>query len=101
MTLEISFAVVVWGDSYLELFLNTTLPNHLSSINLPACAKYGYLVYQIYTRPEDAAKIERHPSYRALSSTADVSVMPLLTGDTAQTANNFHDMIVGTTAVKQ
>ena len=77
--MKIYFVVVVWGQSFLDMFLNTTIPNYLSPNNLPACSGYGSLAFQVYTRPGDLEFIRRHRSYQALANELETELIPALT----------------------
>ena len=62
----------VWGERHTDLFLKMTLPNVLSSGNLPALASAHNVRYRIYTTPSDRAHIEASEPGRRLAQ-----LMPL------------------------
>ncbi|MBI4767547.1 MAG: hypothetical protein HY787_23625 [Deltaproteobacteria bacterium] len=53
-----NFILPVWGQSYLETFLNISLPTQLAPQNIPLLASDHDLIYRIYTRPQDVPRLE-------------------------------------------
>ena len=59
------FLVTVWGDEFVDLFLNLCLPNQLTPGNLLAFRSDEVkATYIIYTTARDQETIERHESYQ-------------------------------------
>jgi hypothetical protein len=57
----------VWGARHTALFLKMTLPNVLSSGNLPSLVINNDVRYRIYTTPADQAEIEASEQGRSLA----------------------------------
>lgn len=53
-----SFITPVWGETYIDTFLNVSLPTQLSAKNLLCLANRPGVTYRIYTRPQDVARLE-------------------------------------------
>jgi hypothetical protein len=69
------FIVTVWGNEYVELFLNLCLPNQLAPGGLPAfCTGDVTAAYIIYTTGRDRETILGHPRYRELASLMPVEI---------------------------
>jgi hypothetical protein len=60
------FAVVVWGEAYIDTFLRIVLPSHLAPGNLPAFPGLGRCTYAIHTTAADVARFEASPAFRRL-----------------------------------
>jgi len=58
--------MAVWGQEYVDLFLNVALPSQLSPANLPAIRHSSGLLYKIYTTKEDESRIREHPAFERL-----------------------------------
>jgi len=61
------FITPVWGESYLETFLNVSLPTQLAPHNLPSLKNRQGVVYRIYTRPQDVFRLEASPALARLA----------------------------------
>jgi uncharacterized surface protein with fasciclin (FAS1) repeats len=68
----VRLATVLWGNWYVERFLNVALPSLLSEGNLPTVTKSRRGHYDLTTRATDAAVIERSPVYAKLKSLVKV-----------------------------
>lgn len=55
------FITPVWGEKYLDIFLNISLPTQLASNNLPKIANHQEVAYLIYTCPQDVSRLEASP----------------------------------------
>ena len=77
---------VVWGREYLDLFLNTCLPNQLGEGNVPALPPGSR--YRILTRAADVADIEAHPTVRALARVIPVDVVAVKAFEEAERGND-------------
>lgn len=53
------FIVAVWGEEYVDTFLNVCLPSLLTPGNLEAFENEPGAVFKIYTSPQDADRIAR------------------------------------------
>jgi hypothetical protein len=69
------FVTAVWGQAYVDLFLNVALPCQLAPGNLPAFAGLNGCSYRIYTIPRDVPAITSHPGYVALQSLMHVDLI--------------------------
>jgi uncharacterized surface protein with fasciclin (FAS1) repeats len=68
----------VWGERHTATFLQSTLPNVMSSGNLPALARAHEVRYRIYTTPADRARIESSAPGQRLARLVNVEfVTPL------------------------
>jgi hypothetical protein len=67
------FVTVLWGDWHREVFLNSNLPTMLAPGNLPALSTGIDSEYLLYTTPQDALKMNRHPAFQRLRSIVAVS----------------------------
>lgn len=67
------FVVPVWGESYVDVFLNYCLPAQLSPGNIQALGEGGHR-YQIYTSHADHERLQASPAYQALQRAIPVSV---------------------------
>jgi hypothetical protein len=73
MTARIHFVLVVWGDEYGRLFVDTTLPNYLSLGNLGSLkSRRVEAEFKIYTTRDDAERFGSAPSLRALGNVVNV-----------------------------
>jgi hypothetical protein len=59
----------VWGDKYLDLFLNYCIPSLLAPGNLPSAP--GRCRMMVVTRAEDKPKITDHPHWKLLGKYAE------------------------------
>jgi len=62
------FLLPVWGESYVDLFLDIVLPSHLAPGNIPGLERKNDSLYRIFTRPQDVTRIEGHPAFQHLST---------------------------------
>src|SRR5919198_2977240 len=73
MTARIHFVLVVWGDEYGRLVVDTTLPNYLSLGNLGSLkSRRVEAEFKIYTTRDDAERFGSAPSLRALGNVVNV-----------------------------
>lgn len=75
------FGIAVWGEKFLDTFLNLALPSFLASDNIPACSKVADVNFVIVTRPEDVSSLSSHPSMNLLSKYATVDIEATLSPD--------------------
>ena len=66
------FAAALFGDDYVERFLQAGLPSQLSPGNLPALAG-GRPRYRLYTTAAEAEAVRRSPLFAALAELVEVS----------------------------
>lgn len=55
--------LTVWGQAYINLFLNVSLPSLLAEGNLPALYSSGKNDFYIYTRKEDIGQFEANKAF--------------------------------------
>lgn len=70
-----SFAVlgsIVWGDAFIEKFMNYHVASLLAPGNIPALARRRRVIHSIVTTDADRAKIVAHPVFKRLSQSAEV-----------------------------
>lgn len=65
----------MWGKEFTDLFLNTSLPSQLSTLNLGSTHSNHEITYKIYTTPEDANDIQKHPHFQKLSRTIKTKIL--------------------------
>jgi SAM-dependent methyltransferase len=63
---------VVWGEKYLDAFMNFNVRSMLADGNMPALRRHGVLVHSIVTTDSGRQYILNHPVYKALARVADV-----------------------------
>ena len=67
-----NFCLPIWGQRYVEAFLEASLPSQLAAGNLLGFPWLGDSIYEVYTTEIDRIALERHPSFRKLRSIIDV-----------------------------
>ena len=63
---------IVWGDEFIENFMQYNLRSMLAPGNLPALGERGSVVFSIITNPAGELRIRRHPVFAQLSRLADI-----------------------------
>jgi hypothetical protein len=80
---------VLWGEKYVDVFLDLILPNYLSKNNIPlACKKY-MIASKIYTTAEEAERIQSHFHFKKLQEFIDVQVFPIIDLASWQTKDKY------------
>ena len=72
---QVHLIMAVWGRSYVDLFLDLSLPSQLSAGNLREASQKGNLLYKIYTTKNDIEQITQHPSFKRLSSLVETKII--------------------------
>ena len=67
MTKTMKIVVPVWGDAYLDTFLEYSLPAQLAARNVPAVAPHALKEYVIYTDSDGKSRCEGHAAVRRLA----------------------------------
>lgn len=65
-------SVVVWGDSYLDLFMRYAIPALLSDGNLPAVAADVDVLWHVFSTAEGHARLERSDEFKKLSDCCEL-----------------------------
>lgn len=65
---------LVYGDLYLNIFLNHHLRTILDETNLPAISDKYEIEYLIFTDEETKPKLERHPNMKRLAAYSEVNI---------------------------
>ncbi|MBI5346630.1 MAG: hypothetical protein HZB76_05775 [Chlamydiae bacterium] len=88
---KIKFSIIniVWGNDYLDLFLNIIIPSYLSKNNIPFCSKIYDIQFNIYTAIEDVIKIKSHKSYLKLQEFVVINVFPIITSNLLKENNKY------------
>ncbi len=60
------YVMVVWGESYVDMFLDIALPTFMSPGNLPALSNLKESRFLILTTPADRVRIEAAPIFKKL-----------------------------------
>jgi len=68
------FVVPVWGEDYVQTFLDYCLPAQLSLGNIPALGGASGNSYTIHTTRSDHERMAESPSFRALQQMIEVTV---------------------------
>lgn len=63
---------VVWGDDYVDKFMDYCVGSLLAQGNVPALARRGHVVHSIVTTERDSRRIVAHPLFTRLSELAEV-----------------------------
>jgi hypothetical protein len=63
---------IVWGEKFVDKFMNYCLPSLLAPGNIPALARKGRVVHSIVTTDADRERIMAHPAFATLRETAEV-----------------------------
>ena len=72
---QVHLIMAVWGRSYVDLFLDLSLPSQLSARNLPEASQKGNLLYKIFTTRNDVEQITQHPAFKRLSSLVETKII--------------------------
>lgn len=76
MNVTIFMTVAVWGDSFLDLFLEYVLPSYLAPGGIPELPRRGYKsVFWLYTKLEFAKTIQAHPQFQQLNELVKVEIV--------------------------
>ncbi|NKB54753.1 MAG: hypothetical protein GKS00_00285 [Alphaproteobacteria bacterium] len=72
------FNLAIWGETYVDKFLRTSLPSLMAPGNVPALAADDTVIFDIYTTEADQARLAASPGICALSEIAriDYEVIP-------------------------
>lgn len=62
------FSVIAWGDAYVDLLLNVSLPTQLSAGNLPAVPVVPGSLFRIYTTDAHLERIRSSPAFQRVSA---------------------------------
>lgn len=68
------FAIPVWGDAYVDVFLRAALPTQLSPNNLPAVPNRERCRYNIYTTKADEPRIRASAAFQRLDGLIPVRI---------------------------
>ena len=71
------FLIPVWGESYLKVFTEFSLPTQLSPGNLGAFVREPHALYKIVTRSVDIPHIEASRSFQILKSMMATEFVPI------------------------
>ena len=74
---SICILLPVWGDEFINQFLEQSLPTLLAPGNIPALAKTLPTRFVFLTRAGDETTIRAHPAYRRLARVSDVEILPI------------------------
>lgn len=77
MSMDKFFVLVpVWGQEYIEIFLEYSLLTQVTPGNLGAIQYREQIQYFIFTRPQDAAIIEQSSAFKLLQTLVSAEVIP-------------------------
>jgi Fasciclin domain len=81
---------VIWGDRFIDLFLNVTLPSLFSPENLPRFTAEWDARYAIYTSERDAERIRSSLAFSRLSALLPVDISTVSDSEMAQDKYELH-----------
>jgi len=89
------FAVVLWGETFRDLFLNICVPSLLAPSNIPALDTRVRAVsrFLICTTSADANAIAKHPAYDALAKLLTIEFIDI--GEAPPDIDRYHRMSQG------
>jgi len=73
--MKFAINTVVWGEAYVSLLLDHSIPTLFSRGNLIDSPWVSHFTYQLMTTREDYASISVHPVFRRLQRTLEVDVV--------------------------
>src|SRR5258707_7908815 len=73
----ICFLLPVWGDAFVDQFLDHSLPTLLAPGNIPALAQALPTRFVFLTRARDGAAIRAHPACQHLAQVSQVEFSPI------------------------
>ncbi len=85
---RLNIVVPVWGDAYLDTFLEYSLPAQLAAGNVPALEGSGHC-YTIYTTAEGRRRCEEHVAVRQLTRFVAVTFKSLEVVATYNAGNKY------------
>ena len=63
---------LVWGDEYIDPFLELSLPSLLASGNIPSLTAVAPVVFKFFTQAADVSRLTADPTVEALRKVAEV-----------------------------
>jgi hypothetical protein len=74
--MTVFLTVAIWGDSFLDLFLEFALPSYLAPGGIPELRHRGYeSVFWLYTKSESAGAIQGHSQFKRLCDLVSVEIV--------------------------
>jgi len=74
---DLYFSLALWGEQYIQTFLDYCLPTQLASGNLPAAVDKMSAVYRIFTPAEDIQYFEGHWAIERLREILPTEIIPV------------------------
>lgn len=74
--MEVHYCVPVWGDRYITLLTNVSMPSLLAAGNLPALGEFCQLRVRIFTRSADAGLIRSSAIWPIFSRRIRTDIVP-------------------------
>lgn len=71
--MKVKIVVPVWGDNYIETFLNLSLPSQMCADGIPTLAQENVVSFVIYTTSDGLRKISTSPIIQKLASLVQVT----------------------------
>ena len=90
--MKIHILTPVWGESFVDMFLQCTLPCLASEGNLPALARDHEVTFRIFTTPGEARRMACTPLVRHLSTFMEVAFTDLDALEVLEAATVFERM---------
>jgi hypothetical protein len=90
----IFLTVAVWGEAFLDLFLEYVLPSYLAAGGIPELPRRGYrAVFWLYTKTSSVPVIEAHKNYLQLANRIESHIVDIDTlVDTTAHQNVYETM---------
>ena len=95
---KIKIVTVVWGEEFIDLFLNVCLPTWMSKEDIGNKKLMENIDFSIYTHSlEDQRRIEAHPTYQRLQTMLPVDVHAIIRFGYRkfESVNTTHRKIIG------
>jgi hypothetical protein len=72
--MKVKIVLPVWGDKYIETFINYIVPTHLDSSNIPHLSQTHKVKYTIYTTKKDMTRLLKEESLIILQKYASLEI---------------------------
>ncbi|HSX12810.1 MAG TPA: hypothetical protein VLE96_00095 [Chlamydiales bacterium] len=80
---------IVWGESYVKVFLELIIPSYLSQNNIPFSSKKYPIVSNIYTTVNDAKTIASHAHFKKMNEFINCEIIPNIDNSLLNSTNKY------------
>lgn len=91
--MELHYCVPVWGERYVSVLTDVSMPSLLAEGNLPALAEVCDVRFRIFTRSADAELIRSSPIWRRFSDRIRTDIVPCDHLDLSQTYGGMSNLL--------